>query len=108
MLSSTAPAEVFRNVEKLREVGLDVPLAASLAHRLRDRGIPVGEDILNTSDLRAALSAAVDPSLKLMQPDVAPDPRAEGLRPHLPGRHPEGERGGKDVSFRIIAASAWG
>ena len=56
------PAEVFRNVEKLREVGLDVPLAASLAHRLRDRGIPVGEDILNTSDLRTALSAAVDPS----------------------------------------------
>jgi energy-coupling factor transport system ATP-binding protein len=56
------PAAVFRNVEKLREVGLDVPLAASLAHRLRDRGIPVGEDILNTSDLRTALSAAVDPS----------------------------------------------
>jgi energy-coupling factor transport system ATP-binding protein len=56
------PAEVFRDVEKLREVGLDVPLAASLAHRLRARGIPVGEDILNTSDLRAALSAAVDPS----------------------------------------------
>src|SRR5215208_3163339 len=56
------PAEVFRDVKKLREVGLDVPLAASLAHRLRARGIPVGEDILNTSDLRAALSAAVDPS----------------------------------------------
>ena len=56
------PAEVFRDVEKLREVGLDVPLAASLAHRLRARGIPVGEDILNTSDLRAALSAVVDPS----------------------------------------------
>ena len=56
------PAEVFRDVEKLREVGLDVPLAASLAHRLRARGIPIGEDILNTSDLRTALSAAVDPS----------------------------------------------
>jgi energy-coupling factor transport system ATP-binding protein len=56
------PAEVFRNVEKLREVGLDVPLAASLAHRLRARGIPIGEDILNTADLRAALSAAVDAS----------------------------------------------
>jgi energy-coupling factor transport system ATP-binding protein len=56
------PVEVFRNVEKLREVGLDVPLAASLAHRLRARGIPIGEDILNTSDLRAALSAAVDHS----------------------------------------------
>ncbi len=56
------PAEVFRDVEKLREVGLDVPLAASLAHRLRARGIPIGEDILNTADLRAALSAAKDPS----------------------------------------------
>ncbi|MDQ3941824.1 MAG: ATP-binding cassette domain-containing protein [Actinomycetota bacterium] len=56
------PAEVFRDVERLREVGLDVPLAASLANRLRARGIPIGEDILNTADLRAALSAAVDPS----------------------------------------------
>jgi energy-coupling factor transport system ATP-binding protein len=56
------PAEIFRDVEKLREIGLDVPLAASLAHRLRARGISIGEDILNTSDLRAALSGAVDPS----------------------------------------------
>jgi energy-coupling factor transporter ATPase len=59
------PAEVFRDVEKLREVGLDVPLAASLAHRLRARGIPIGGDILNTVDLRAALSAVVDPSLSV-------------------------------------------
>jgi energy-coupling factor transport system ATP-binding protein len=57
-----APTEVFRDVEKLREVGLDVPLAASLAPRLRARGIPIEEDILNTADLRAALSAVVDPS----------------------------------------------
>ena len=56
------PAEVFRDVEKLREVGLDVPLAASLAHRLRARGIPIEGDILNTADLHAALSAAVDSS----------------------------------------------
>ncbi|HJQ28498.1 MAG TPA: ATP-binding cassette domain-containing protein [Rubrobacter sp.] len=57
------PAEVFRNVEKLREVGLDVPLAASLARRLRARGVPIEEDVLNTADLRAAVSAAVDSSL---------------------------------------------
>jgi energy-coupling factor transport system ATP-binding protein len=56
------PAKVFRDVERLREVGLDVPLAASLAHRLRARGIPIDEDILNTADLRASLSAAVDTS----------------------------------------------
>jgi energy-coupling factor transport system ATP-binding protein len=56
------PAKVFRDVERLREVGLDVPLAASLAHRLRARGIPIEEDILNSADLRASLSAAVDTS----------------------------------------------
>ena len=56
------PAKVFRDVERLREVGLDVPLSASLAHRLRARGIPIEEDILNTADLRASLSAAVDTS----------------------------------------------
>jgi energy-coupling factor transport system ATP-binding protein len=52
------PAEVFRNVERLREVGLDVPLAASLAHRLRSRGVPLTGDILDASDLREAISAA--------------------------------------------------
>jgi len=51
------PAEVFRHVEKLREVGLDVPLAASLAHRLRSRGVPLEGDVLNAADLRAAISA---------------------------------------------------
>jgi len=56
------PAEVFGNVDRLREVGLDVPLAASLAHRLRTRGIPLEGDILNIEDLRAALSVAADPS----------------------------------------------
>jgi energy-coupling factor transporter ATPase len=50
------PAEVFRRVDELREVGLDVPLAASLAHRLRSRGIPLEGDILGPAELRAALS----------------------------------------------------
>ena len=62
MILDGTPAEVFREVEKLREVGLDVPLAASLAHRLRVRGITLQGDILNTADLRTALSAVVDPS----------------------------------------------
>jgi energy-coupling factor transport system ATP-binding protein len=56
------PTEVFGNVDRLREVGLDVPLAASLAHRLRARGIPLKGDILDIEDLRAALSVAADPS----------------------------------------------
>ena len=53
------PAEVFRHVERLREVGLDVPLAASLAHRLRSRGVLLGGDILDFADLREAVSSVV-------------------------------------------------
>jgi energy-coupling factor transport system ATP-binding protein len=55
-----APAEVFRRVDELREIGLDVPLAASLAHRLRSRGVPVEGDILDLADLRAALTGRQD------------------------------------------------
>jgi ABC-type multidrug transport system ATPase subunit len=51
------PAEVFRRVEELRKIGLDVPLAASLAHRLRARGVPLAGDILSDADLREAISA---------------------------------------------------
>jgi energy-coupling factor transporter ATPase len=51
------PGEVFRHVEKLREIGLDVPLAASLAHRLRSRGLPLEGDVLAAPDLRDALAA---------------------------------------------------
>jgi energy-coupling factor transport system ATP-binding protein len=51
------PADVFRRVDELREVGLDVPLAASLAHRLRNRGVTLEGDILNPADLRAAISS---------------------------------------------------
>jgi energy-coupling factor transport system ATP-binding protein len=56
------PAEVFRRVGELREIGLDVPLAASLAHRLRARGVPLEGDILSAADLRAAISALASPS----------------------------------------------
>lgn len=53
------PAEVFRRVEELREIGLDVPLPASLAHRLRRSGLPLGGDVLDDADLRLAVSAAL-------------------------------------------------
>ena len=56
------PKEVFRHVDRLREVGLDVPLAASLAHRLRARGISLDGDVLNEEDLRDAISRLGDAS----------------------------------------------
>lgn len=50
------PAEVFRQVDRLREIGLDVPLPASLAYRLRARGIPLDGDVLTEVDLRKAIA----------------------------------------------------
>src|SRR5215204_2999118 len=62
MVMDGTPAEVFRRVDELRNVGLDVPLAASIAHRLRARGVPLEGDILNEADLRLALSTLRSPA----------------------------------------------
>lgn len=62
------PAEVFRRVDELREVGLDVPLAASLAHRLRNRGVPLAGDVLDVADLRDAVSGLGEPSRRAAEP----------------------------------------
>jgi energy-coupling factor transport system ATP-binding protein len=51
------PAQVFRRADELRGIGLDVPLAASLANRLRARGVPLEGDILTDVDLREAVSS---------------------------------------------------
>ena len=51
------PAEVFRRADELRDIGLDVPLAASLAQRLRSRSVPLEGDVLTDADLRKAVSA---------------------------------------------------
>ena len=62
------PAEVFRRVDELRRIGLDVPLAASIAHRLRSRGVPLEGEILNEEDLRQAISTLKSPRAKAPGP----------------------------------------
>jgi energy-coupling factor transporter ATPase len=68
MVMDGEPAEVFRRVDELRRVGLDVPLSASIAHRLRSRGVPLEGDILNEADLRRAISALRSPHAKASGP----------------------------------------
>lgn len=45
------PREVFAKKELLESLNLEVPLAVELAHRLRRRGIPVPEEIINTEEM---------------------------------------------------------
>lgn len=44
------PQEVFKNVEYLRSVGLDVPKPLELAKELEKKGVTIGENILTADD----------------------------------------------------------
>lgn len=50
------PKEVFKNVERLKEIGLDVPQAAELAYELRKSGVDIPSDILDVDECVACLT----------------------------------------------------
>ncbi|MDO9593061.1 MAG: energy-coupling factor transporter ATPase [Erysipelotrichaceae bacterium] len=49
------PKEVFSQVEKLQDMGLDVPQVTLLAHMLREEGVDISEDIITVEELVEAL-----------------------------------------------------
>lgn len=49
------PKEVFRNVERMKKLGLDVPQATELAYRLRKKGFKLPEDILDEDECAEAV-----------------------------------------------------
>lgn len=49
------PKEVFRNVERMKKLGLDVPQATELAYRLRKKGFKLPEDILDENECAEAI-----------------------------------------------------
>jgi energy-coupling factor transport system ATP-binding protein len=50
ILIDGTPKSVFKNVEMLRSIGLDVPQVTMLAYKLRENGINVSEDILTVDE----------------------------------------------------------
>ncbi|HIT69929.1 MAG TPA: energy-coupling factor transporter ATPase [Candidatus Aphodomonas merdavium] len=50
-----APRVLFSQVERLREIGLDVPAAAALAHALRQAGVDIPEGILTPEEMVEAV-----------------------------------------------------
>lgn len=50
-----APREIFTQVERMKELGLDVPPMTELAWRLRKQGISIDADILTTQEMVDAL-----------------------------------------------------
>ena len=51
------PKQIFSQVEKLQELGLDAPQATILAHKLRQGGIPLPEGILSAEGFTEAYRA---------------------------------------------------
>lgn len=49
------PSEIFSKVELLKALGLDVPVAAEIAFRLRQQGVTLPEDIITDNELAVAL-----------------------------------------------------
>ena len=49
--ASGTPAEIFEQVELMRELHLDVPHMTDLAHTLRDQGMPLRSGILTVEDM---------------------------------------------------------
>lgn len=49
------PKEVFKNVEKMKKLGLDVPQATELAYRLRKKGFKLPDDILDENECAEAI-----------------------------------------------------
>jgi energy-coupling factor transport system ATP-binding protein len=54
------PREVFSNVERLKELRLDVPQVTLLAYELRKDGFPIPNGILTKEEFRKALDDCID------------------------------------------------
>lgn len=49
------PREIFSQVDKLKELRLDVPQVTMLAHELKKKGVPLPDGILSAEELAEAL-----------------------------------------------------
>ncbi len=56
----SVPRDVFRNVEKLKSLGLDVPQATELAYRLRKAGFDIPDNILDEKECAEAILTALE------------------------------------------------
>ncbi len=46
-----APKEIFRQVDRIKELGLDVPQVTELVYELRKEGFDLKDDILSVEEL---------------------------------------------------------
>jgi len=55
------PREVFRRVELLKDLGLDVPPMTELASQLRGAGVPIDETVLDVGEMAREIEKLLCP-----------------------------------------------
>ncbi len=55
VVMSGSPKEIFSRVELLKDLGLEVPVAADMAYRLNEKGIKLPDQIITNEELAVAL-----------------------------------------------------
>ena len=54
-LHDGTPREIFRHVDTLKGLGLDVPVASEIAFKLNEKGFEIGKSIINNEELAEGL-----------------------------------------------------
>lgn len=55
VIDQGSPQQIFSQVERLKEIGLDVPIAAEISHQLRTRGLNIRDKVITDEELVAEL-----------------------------------------------------
>ena len=59
IIADGVPKDIFKNVEKLKEVGLDVPQTTELLYRLKKGGISVNTNVISIKEAAAEIKRAL-------------------------------------------------
>jgi len=60
IIDDGTPKEIFKKVEKLKQVGLDVPQTTELLYRLQKNGFDISTDVISIEDTALKISAVLN------------------------------------------------
>ncbi len=60
IIDDATPKEIFKNVERLKEVGLDVPQTTELLYALQKNGFNISTDVISIEETAASIVAALN------------------------------------------------
>ncbi|MGM9552133.1 MAG: energy-coupling factor transporter ATPase [Clostridia bacterium] len=65
IVKDATPREIFSSVRDIEKLGLDVPQVVQLVHRLKEKGVNLGDGILRTKECAAAIERLISEARKI-------------------------------------------